>query len=326
MVEALMQDLYRICVPLPGNPLKELNSYLIRGEGRSLLIDTGFRQPACRRALEAGLEELGVERDRLDIFLTHLHSDHSGLAPDLIAPGRSICISAADRSKVENAGEIAAHWDAFRRRYLAAGISTQLMDEMDAANPAIQWAPRQGCGQYVSVKDGDVLSIGGYRLKCILTPGHTPGHMCLWDEEKRLFFSGDHVLFDITPNITIWPDAADALGDYMASLKQVRALPVERTLPGHRATGDFHTRVDALLAHHETRLAEVEAIVSGDPGRTAYEIASQMTWRIRAKNWAEFPKAQKFFAVGECLAHLDHLCAQGRIRCTLLHGVGRYER
>lgn len=59
MTEFILPGLYRIPVPLPGNPLKELNAYVLRGEERSVLIDTGFRQQECRKALFAGLEELG---------------------------------------------------------------------------------------------------------------------------------------------------------------------------------------------------------------------------------------------------------------------------
>ena len=50
-VEETLPNLWRIPVPLPGNPLKELNSYLIMGKGENLLIDTGFRRAECRDAL-----------------------------------------------------------------------------------------------------------------------------------------------------------------------------------------------------------------------------------------------------------------------------------
>ena len=76
MVTQVAPNLYRIPVPLPGNPLRNLNAYLIRGD-RNLLVDTGFRQEECRTALKAGLAELGVDMADTDIFLTHLHSDHS---------------------------------------------------------------------------------------------------------------------------------------------------------------------------------------------------------------------------------------------------------
>ena len=74
-----------------------------------------------------------------------------------------------------------------------------------------------------TVEDGDVLHRGGFSFECICTPGHTPGHMCLYDREKRVFLSGDHVLFDISPNITCWSTMHDALGSYIESLRGWRS-------------------------------------------------------------------------------------------------------
>ena len=91
MTERISEGLYRIPVPLPGNPLRELNSYLLTGGERAVLIDTGFRQEACRQALLAGLDELGVNRRDVDVVLTHLHSDHAGLAPEAVGGGGPGC-------------------------------------------------------------------------------------------------------------------------------------------------------------------------------------------------------------------------------------------
>ena len=84
MAEHIADNLWRLDIPLEGNPLKNLNSYLIVGEERSLLIDTGFRWTSCRLAMERELAEVGVDQSRMDVFATHLHSDHVGLAPELI--------------------------------------------------------------------------------------------------------------------------------------------------------------------------------------------------------------------------------------------------
>ena len=91
MVTEIIPGLYSIAVPLPNNPLKSLNAYVITGE-RNLLIDTGFRQDACREALLSGLQTLGVSMEHTDIFLTHLHSDHTGLAPEIRGRGTRIYI------------------------------------------------------------------------------------------------------------------------------------------------------------------------------------------------------------------------------------------
>lgn len=76
--------------------------------------------------------------------------------------------------------------------------------------------------------------VGEYEVKAFCTPGHTPGHMVLYLPEQQLLFSGDHVLFDISPNITSWPEVEDSLGDYLESLKRLRNLPVQAVFPAHQ--------------------------------------------------------------------------------------------
>ena len=323
MIETIRPNLFRIPVPLPGNPLKELNSYLIRGRARSLLIDTGFRQEPCRQALLAGLEELGVRREETDVLLTHLHSDHSGLAPEFVSGTGRIYISDVDRRLLEDFGP--ERWKKSDAAFAAEGFPPALLARGAEENPARALAPAP-TDRYVSLFPGDVVEAGDYRLRCLATPGHTPGHLCFWCEEEGILFSGDHVLFDIPPNSTAWTGVADSLGDYLNSLETVRACGDPLVLPGHRGRGSLGPRIDALLAHHQRRLDEALKAVREHPGLPAYDLAGYLTWKIRAASWAEFPLAQKWFAVGECMAHLDHLTAEGLIRReTGGDGIRRYE-
>ena len=311
MAEKLAENLYTIPVPLPGNPLKNLNVYLLAGE-RNLLIDTGFHLDACREALLAGLRELRVDMDRTDIFLTHLHSDHTGLAPDIAGPNTRIFIGEKDLSHMPGShGDFS--WADSDRRFAAEGFPWPLLRELVERNPAQGLSPVPH-DDYIPVSDGQIFSYGGHRFQAIWTPGHTPGHMILWEEETGICILGDHVLFDITPNVTRWHGVTDSLGDYLHALEQVRTLPVTLPLPAHRAVHTaFQDRCDALIAHHSRRCREVLRILRDGGSMTAWDIAAGMTWRIRARNWSEFPTPQKWFAVGEAMAHLDHLIALGLV-------------
>ena len=80
----------------------------------------------------------------------------------------------------------------------------------------------------------------------------------------------------------------------------------------------------AALPYDVYSVEESRRIVAENPGLTPYEITSRMTWSIRAKNWDDFPDAQKFFAVGECLSHLDYLRLRGRVRSEEQDGLTRY--
>ena len=323
MAKHIVDNLWQLEIPLEGNPLKTLNSYLILGEERSLLIDTGFRWTSCRLAMEKELEEVGVDQSRMDIFATHLHSDHVGLAPELIQPGCRILIGEIDGPGVEDYLEDEV-WQELYAAYVKDGFTWEEVEHLWDENPAQEAAP-EVWEQYAYVKDGDILSYGGHDLRCILTPGHTPGHICLYEEKNRWLFCGDHVLFHISPNICRWTSMPDALGSYLESLQIVRKLPVDLLLPAHRdETGDLVARVDELTAHHLRRIENAWQTVKDEPGLTGYEIAGRMRWKIRSRSWEDFPLQQKFFAVGEALAHLDYLEVRGRVERRLEDEKYRY--
>ncbi len=75
--------IFQIYVPLPDNPLKNLNCYVLQSQNEWLIIDTGFNRPECKSALEHGMQELGIDIENTSLFLTHLHSDHTGLVYEL---------------------------------------------------------------------------------------------------------------------------------------------------------------------------------------------------------------------------------------------------
>ena len=80
VVEEVLPQLFRAEIPLPRNPLKAVNSYIIRDRERSLVIDTGMNRDECREAMMAALKELQVDLRRTDLYITHMHVDHLGLA------------------------------------------------------------------------------------------------------------------------------------------------------------------------------------------------------------------------------------------------------
>lgn len=324
MAELLAENLWKLDIPLVGNPLKNLNSYLLVGPERSLLIDTGFRQEPCREAMERQLAEIGVDRDRMDIFLTHLHSDHTGLAPALIRPGCRMYIGWID-GRLLDYTPTDEYWQRDYVMYMANGFSREEIEHLWDANPAQIAAPENWKPEFTLLRDGDRLEYAGHTLRVIFTPGHTPGHVCLYAEDTRWLFSGDHVLFHITPNIARWMFMPDSLGSYLESLDKIRDLPVELLLPAHRAeTGALAPRVDELKAHHVRRLENTLSVVSETPGLNAYEIAGHMSWRIRSRSWEEFPLAQKYFAVGETMSHLDYLSLRGKLRFKKKNGIYVY--
>lgn len=322
MITHIEGNIYSFQVPLPGNPLKWLNVYVIKGEnhGRNLLIDTGFKRQECLDALIAGMRELDIDPKKTDVLLTHLHADHTGNAPELNKLGCRLLMSQVD-NEIKN-GDM---WTDRIERVLIEGMPADIMKVVFDNNPAAIYASGPFVAEWIN--NGDVISYGGYDLECIITPGHTPGHICLYEKKTKTMFLGDHVLFDITPNIVNWIGIEDALGNYINSLRKIMNYEVTTALPSHRTTGNLtmKERIEQIIAHHEKRLGETENIIRNTPNLSAYEIAGRMKWRIRAKNWEEFPPGQKWFAMGEALSHLDYLLKRERIaRNKDSDGIYRY--
>ena len=308
MIDEIMANLYCIELPLPKNPLKSINCYVIKGKDRNLIIDTGMNREECKAVLFPALKELDIDLQRTDLFVTHLHADHFGLTGDL-ATDSSICYF----NRVETAVvKGASHWGDFLHVFVENGFPESVLKESMAKHPGVLYSPRRVV-EITPVDDGQVIRAGDFELECIETPGHSPGHMCLYDAGKKLLFSGDHILFDITPNISYWPNMKDALRSYIASLDKVSKLDVTRVLPAHRKPWHNHLeRIEELKRHHRHRLDEcVGALQEGD--MTAYEVAPYITWKIEYSDWEQFPIAQKFFAVGETIAHLHYLENDGVI-------------
>jgi len=206
-----------------------------------------------------------------------------------------------------------SRWAKRMELFEVEGMPHELIRQVIDSNPGMLYAPK--LFDAVGVADGDVLSYGGYELECVHVPGHTPGQICLYAKKEKILFSSDHILFDISPNITVWDGFSDPVGQYIKSIEKIMELDVDICLPAHRTTGSktMRERAQELIAHHQRRLAETERIIGENPGICAYDMAGMMNWRIRARSWAEFPPAQKNFAFLETLAHIEYLLVRGSI-------------
>lgn len=303
MIEEVLPGLYRMEIRLPKSPLKATNSYLIKGADRCLVVDTGFNREECRRDMIDSLRQLGVDRAQVDLFITHLHADHLGLAGDLAGPGSRVYFN---RRELYLAYPEEGYWQQRKEDFKSHGFSEEEISRAMDRHPGRVFGLQRPL-DFTVVEDGDVLAIGPYLFRCVQTPGHTPGHTCLYEPEQKVLLGGDHILSDITPNITNWPETVDSLGQYLESLDRVYRLEVALLLPGHRGVvTDHRKRIEELKAHHKARLQEVSSALE-DGDKSAFDVAPWVTWDIEFPSWRSFPPTQKVFAVGEVLAHLEYL-------------------
>lgn len=312
MVEEIMPGIYRMEIPIPNSPLKATNAYVIKGEDRNLLVDTGQNTQISLEVLQADLAELAVDMELTDILITHMHADHSGLVHAIKKAGTILYATAPDALSINNFRTDDAPWG---RLYDAACRNGFTKEE---ASMAIKRHPANTAGSneplnFTIVAQGTVLTVGDYQLSCIETPGHTKGHICLYEPSRKILFSGDHILGDISPNITHYWGDGNPLHDFMASLQKINELAVELVLPGHRRIfTDCGARISELVEHHRQRADEVVAILA-DGVMTGYQVAARMTWDMVYRSWDEVAVSQKFFATGEALSHLRYVEAQGLI-------------
>jgi glyoxylase-like metal-dependent hydrolase (beta-lactamase superfamily II) len=324
MIEEIVPNLYRTEIPLPKSPLKWLNSYIVKGDDKFLIIDTGFNCEECQNELNASLQQLDVNLNKTDIFVTHLHVDHIGLAGALATDNSKVYLN---EKEIQQINIQQSNWESYWQKvldiYVANGFPIEDASLSMKNHPARKYGLKRAV-PFSPVKDGDIIKIGDFHFQCVATPGHSPGHMCLYEPNKKILVAGDHILFDITPNITYWSEMDDSLNEYLKSLEKVRALDVKIILPGHRRLmHSLHSRIMELQKHHGDRLNEVlTALKDGD--KTPLQIASCITWDIACKSWEEFPPAQKWFAFGETLAHLKFLENKNKIRSHGQNGKVSY--
>ena len=301
-MEEILPNIFRIEIPLPDSSLQSLNAYAILGRDRSLIVDTGMNLKACEDAMKDALGVLGIDLERTDFFITHLHMDHFGLLPRLAGETNRVYFGRKETESIEA-------WPGWKRIVRQAEIH---------GFPAGALAPalRQGKGfafetktrfNLVPMDSGQVLTVGDYRFQCVFTPGHSAGHTCLWEASKQMLISGDHVLVDISPNIHCWFAGQNPLKQYLESLEIVAALPVEIVLPGHRRVFyNSGSRIEELAFHHKKRCNEILEILN-KRSMTPFEVAAQTSWAWGGGDWDRLPVLQQWFATGETIAHLQFL-------------------
>jgi glyoxylase-like metal-dependent hydrolase (beta-lactamase superfamily II) len=270
-VEQVRPGLWSVPVPLPGLP-RYVVVYVLETDRGPYLIDTGWDDEDSYAGLEQGLAELGCAvRDVQGVIATHAHVDHYGLAARIReASGAWVSLHPLDAAVLDE-------WE----RDVGERKLEVLMDA-GAPDDVVQEAAAQArFGERTAIPrpdplldDGDEPPVPGRHLRAVWTPGHTPGHLCFWDAQRDLLFSGDHVL----PRFPVGMHEAgfhgDPLTDFLDSLDRLGQLDPDEVLPAHehRFT-EFAPRLRTLRAHHERRIAAALAAVRAGAS-TVWEVAA----------------------------------------------------
>jgi len=152
------------------------------------------------------------------------------------------------------------------------------------------------------VNDGDIISLGGIDIEVVHTPGHNPGHMCLYIRKDKIMFSGDCVLAKTTTALQPpWGDMAR----YIESLRKLLKYETDLMLPAHGpAIKDARKRIEELIQHRLEREEQVLKLLHAGKN-TVKEIVAEI-----------YPELNGFlYAVsqGQIHAHLVKLENEGKV-------------
>lgn len=293
-----------ITLPVPWD-LKSVNVHLVELDEGYMLIDSGVATRECFQVLESALTERGVAwSDVRTLLLTHYHPDHIGLSWKILElTGARLVMHRADAAYLEELARVnGLPWYAQAMRI--GGVPPDLAAGMEGALKGNRPAFRTHHPHQL-LEGGETLAVRGGTFEAIWTPGHTPGHVCLYSPQRRILISGDHVLEKITPNIA-WHPEHDMLATYLASLDLLLPYEIDVVIPSHGTQFQDHRSVIRGTAeHHQERCDAILKNVSHAP-MTAHELVLTL-WKRKLSPF------HHNFAVFEILAHLEYMARRGQV-------------
>jgi len=318
-------------MPLPF-ALDHINLWLLLDDDGATLVDCGYGDATTRALWDAHfaatLDALPVRR----IIATHCHPDHVGNASWLSQrTGAAVDMTATEfltahaLARDTDGFATRAIFDLFRRHGMAATDVAALEGRGNRYRRGVPELP----ASFVRLRDGSTRRAAGTTWRVIQGFGHSPEHASLYSAERGVLIAGDMLLPKISTNVSVTPmePDGDPLALFLESLSVLEALPPDTlVLPSHGLPfRGIALRVAQLRAHHAARLGDLEdAIAAARSPSTAASVVPVLFRR-------ELDVHQQFFAMGEAIAHLNHLWHAGRlerrvasdgaVRFTALHPV-----
>jgi len=318
MIHRVLDKIYKIELPIPF-PLKSMNVYFIDDSPRSL-VDVGIKTEASFETLKKGLETIGVDLNSIErILITHGHIDHYGQAKKVSSlSGAPIYIHSKEygriRSMIHSLGFL-------KSMMLRNGVPEGLVNE---AIRYIESAQSMGepLEEAFFLEDGDPIPFKSMNWKTIHCPGHAPGLICFHWPEKKILFTGDHILKEITPNPVINvqgnkpPFRYPSLKEYLTSLEKIEELDLSLLLPAHgEEVHDGRGLIQKIFTHHKERMDHVLFSLSKKE-KTPFEIAMDL--------FPGVPPFEVFLGISEAVGHLEILKEKGIVRLKEKEGKDYY--
>lgn len=305
---AVAEGVWWLRMPLPF-ALDHINLWLLRDGHGITLVDTGFNNETTRAAWETVLAQ---HPPAVRMIATHYHPDHLGLAGWLAQRlGIGLWTTQGEFLTAHAVWDAAAGYDSdalvalFRAHGLEGERLEAVSDRGNHYRRTVSPLPRT----YRRLCDGDTFRVDERQWQVIVGTGHAPEHAALYCASLGVLISGDMLLPRISTNTSVWSiePEGDPVGQFLSSIRRFTALPDDTlVLPAHGLPfRGIAARVAALEAHHAARLAELREACHAAP-LTAVDVLPVLFRR-------PLDNHQLFFAMGEAIAHLNHLMRRGAL-------------
>jgi glyoxylase-like metal-dependent hydrolase (beta-lactamase superfamily II) len=318
MATRVSDKIYKIEVPIPF-PVKTTNVFFVDEPPRTL-VDAGIKTEVSFEALKKGLEEIGFGLNAIErILITHGHIDHYGQAKRLSSlSGAPIYIHSKEYGRTRS---ILHSLGFLKSVLLRNGAPKALVDE---AIHFIESAQNLAdpLEEAIFLNDGDSISFRSMTWRTLHCPGHSPGLICFYWPEKKILFTGDHLLKEITPNPilnvseNIFPLRYPSLREYLTSLEKIERMALSLLLPGHgEEIHDARGLIQKVFSHHKERMNLVVAFLSKGE-KTPFEIAMDL--------FPGVPPFEVFLGISEAVGHLEILREKGMVGVKEKEGKDYY--
>jgi glyoxylase-like metal-dependent hydrolase (beta-lactamase superfamily II) len=311
-MKEIFPSLFQMPLTLSGFDPGSVNSYIIKTSDGLTAIDTGWDLPEAVDSLESQLSEIGAStRDIREVILTHFHVDHLGMIPRLKkAQNLKVYLHVKDlelmRIRYTGTDNFLPLTDKFLQTHgfplkelTPPEFQLPIPEHMDSIEPD------------VLLNGSEELPVGDYTFKVINTPGHTPGHIALFEAKHKFLISGDMLLPTIATNAAFHVQHINyPLQQYLETLNYLKTLDFETVLPGHEYVFHHpHQRIDELIKDHEKKAFVILRTLVDGQARTAFEVSQTLARSSRTgiSKWANLNGWEKRFAVLQTVAHLESL-------------------
>jgi glyoxylase-like metal-dependent hydrolase (beta-lactamase superfamily II) len=327
------EGVYQIKIDVPF-AVKYVCVYLFKLGDKLVLIDSGLNLGNWQKKFLEAIKELKIDAREIDYcFITHIHIDHIGLAKKLkeLNPNMKILMHdityelfkwETNRANLEDLKKQASK---IAEQMVKYGISKE------QGKRVIQFFTYWP--QFLIYQEPDIILHDGDiildKLEVIWTPGHSFGHICVFNRRNKYLFSGDHILSRITPHIGNFVvneflhqkyrdfDFNNILKYYLSSLDKIDKLNPKIIFPAHQEViFDPHERILAIKEHHQNRLKELLDLIKGEP-LNPFQI-SQIHFGT------DLDEINSYMALSEVLGHLLYLESEGKARKEEKNGVYYY--